>query len=399
MIEPFSSAVNVLKKIENAGFEAYFVGGSVRDLVLQKSIHDVDIASSATPEEIKKIFPKTIDVGIEHGTVLVLYDRNSYEVTTFRAESDYVDFRRPKEVVFIRSLEKDLERRDFTINAMAMDLHGKIHDPFDGRASIERREIKTVGKAEERFREDALRMMRAVRFVSQLNFEIESNTLKALTEFGYLLEKIAIERKKAEFEKLISGPSRKKAMKLILETNLYEYLPGLNKRKTELAKFLSYHSEELNTNEMWSLLCYTLELSGNSVDQFLRGWRLPVKQIKEIEAILLFLADRLQQEWTKYKLFSAGLPISLSVEKLFYAINNGEINGTIDAVTCLYDSLPIKNEADLTVTGSDLLSWYSRKPGPWIKEFLVKIEHAVLAGLVENEKIKIKEWLSKCNPK
>ncbi|WML53870.1 CCA tRNA nucleotidyltransferase [Neobacillus sp. PS3-12] len=399
MIEPFLSAASVLKKIEDAGFEAYFVGGSVRDFILQKQIHDVDIASSATPEEIKRIFPKTVDIGIEHGTVLVLYNGNSYEITTFRTESEYEDFRRPKEVVFIRSLEKDLERRDFTINAMAMDVHEQIHDPFGGKESIEAREIRTVGKAEERFHEDALRMMRAVRFVSQLNFEIEAQTRKALTELGYLLEKIAIERKRAEFEKLMSGPSRKKAINIILETNLYAYLPGLENRKVELTKILSYHCDELNTNEMWSLICFSLMKTGKNAEQFLRMWRLPVKQIKEIELILNFLADRLEQEWTKYQIYSAGLHVSLAVERLYHVLNNSDSTEAIESLTNMYWSLLIKQQTDLDIAGSDLLTWFNRKPGPWIKESLFKIESAVLEGLIENDKKQIKEWLLKCNQK
>jgi tRNA nucleotidyltransferase (CCA-adding enzyme) len=399
MIEPFLSAAGVLKQLENAGFEAFFVGGAVRDFLLQKPIHDVDIATSATPEEIKRIFSKTIDLGIEHGTVLVLYKNNSYEITTFRTESEYVDFRRPKEVAFIRSLNKDLERRDFTINAIAMDINGKIHDPFDGQESIKVKEIKTVGKAEERFREDALRMMRALRFVSQLSFEIEPKTLKALTEFGYLLEKIAIERKRAEFEKLITGESRRKAIELILETNLYSYLPALKNRKAKLTQFLSYRCDELNKNEMWSLLCYSLGLTGKEAEKFLRDWRLPVKQIKEIQLILNFLAYRFEHEWTKYQLYLAKPSVFLSVERLYQGINKTANYRKIQSLMDLHQRLTIKERAELDVTGSDILGWYNRTGGRWIEECLCQIEHAVLDGNVENEKMKIKEWLLKCNQK
>ncbi|MGZ4161997.1 MAG: CCA tRNA nucleotidyltransferase, partial [Neobacillus sp.] len=205
MIEPFLSALPVLTMLEEAGFEAYFVGGSVRDYLLSNPIHDVDIATSATPEEVKVIFPKTADIGIEHGTVLVRFQKESYEVTTFRTESEYQDYRRPKEVSFIRSLHEDLQRRDFTMNAIAMDRMGKLIDPFDGRRAIKEKIIQTVGHADDRFNEDALRMMRAVRFVSQLSFKIERETINALTNLVHLLEKIAIERKRAEFEKLLIG--------------------------------------------------------------------------------------------------------------------------------------------------------------------------------------------------
>ncbi|MFL6560850.1 MAG: CCA tRNA nucleotidyltransferase, partial [Bacillus sp. (in: firmicutes)] len=126
MIDPFLAASPVLKKLEDAGFEAYFVGGSVRDFLLKREINDVDIATSATPDEVKRIFPKTVDIGIEHGTVLVLVNNGGYEITTFRTESDYRDYRRPKEVTFIRNLKEDLQRRDFTMNAIAMDRNRKL---------------------------------------------------------------------------------------------------------------------------------------------------------------------------------------------------------------------------------------------------------------------------------
>lgn len=136
MKEPFLSAVPLLTEIEHAGYEAYFVGGAVRDLLLDREIADVDIATSATPEEIKAIFPKTIDVGIEHGTIVVLFKGRTFEVTTFRAESEYEDYRRPSGVQFIRSLEEDLKRRDFTMNAIAMDKSGQLFDPFHGKQAI-----------------------------------------------------------------------------------------------------------------------------------------------------------------------------------------------------------------------------------------------------------------------
>ncbi|MFL6562671.1 MAG: CCA tRNA nucleotidyltransferase, partial [Bacillus sp. (in: firmicutes)] len=258
MKEPFLTAVPVLKKLESAGFEAYFVGGSVRDYLLNKEINDVDIATSATPEEVKQIFSKTVDIGIEHGTLLVLYQNQSYEITTFRTEAEYEDYRRPKEVSFIRNLTKDLERRDFTMNAIAMDKDGNLIDPFDGQASIKKQVIQTVGKAADRFQEDALRMMRAVRFVSQLSFQIEAETLKALREMVHLLDKIAVERKQSEFNKLLSGDNRKQAIQLTLETKIYSYLPGLSNQENRLKSMLEYKLERLNTRQLWALLVFCL---------------------------------------------------------------------------------------------------------------------------------------------
>ncbi len=185
----FEIARPIVQNIEEAGFEAYFVGGSVRDTVLGLDIHDVDIASSAYPAEIKKIFKHTVDTGIEHGTVMVLDHGNGYEITTFRTESGYQDYRRPDKVTFVRSLAEDLKRRDFTINALAMKENGEIIDLFDGLTDLKNNLIKAVGNPEERFHEDALRMMRAVRFASKLDFMVEVNTLNAIKNHSELLEK------------------------------------------------------------------------------------------------------------------------------------------------------------------------------------------------------------------
>ena len=149
MIEDcFDAALPVLDRLEAAGFQTVFVGGSVRDHLMGRDNHDVDIATQATPEEVKRVFKKTVDVGIEHGTVMVLHEGNGYEVTTFRTEGEYKGFRKPKEVKFIRSLHEDLKRRDFTMNAIAMTKDKELIDPFNGRKAIHERSIETVGDAE-----------------------------------------------------------------------------------------------------------------------------------------------------------------------------------------------------------------------------------------------------------
>ncbi|MDQ1145277.1 tRNA nucleotidyltransferase (CCA-adding enzyme) [Bacillus sp. SORGH_AS 510] len=399
MIEPFLSAIPILNKLEIAGFEAYFVGGSVRDYLLNKEISDVDIATSATPEEVKKIFTKTVDVGIEHGTVLVLFNGGAYEITTFRSEAEYQDFRRPSEVSFIRNLKEDLQRRDFTMNAIAMDRDGILIDPFGGQSDIQQKVIQTVGKAEERFREDALRMMRAVRFVSQLSFTIEKTTLNALKKHNHLLAHIAVERKRVEFEKLLKGNDRKFALRLMLDTALYKYLPEMSKHQKNLEDLLKYPMEHLDNKEMWVLLIYCLKLEGKGVESFLRNWRLPLKEIKEIQLILQFTRLRLVQEWTLPHLFTAGRNIIISVEKLYQTISNIKRDEAINYWVDRYEKLPIKEKSEVDVTGSDIMDWFNKSGGPWLKETLTKIENAILEEIVPNDKQEIKEWLMKCSQK
>ena len=164
----FERAKPILNEIQQYGFEAYFVGGSVRDYLMNRAIHDIDITTSATPDEIESIFDKTIPVGKQHGTINVVFNHENYEITTFRAEDDYIDHRRPSEVYFVRDLYQDIQRRDFTINAIAMDINYKTYDYFDGEKDIRNKCIRTVGNAQARFEEDALRIIRGLRFQSQL---------------------------------------------------------------------------------------------------------------------------------------------------------------------------------------------------------------------------------------
>ena len=193
----------IITTLENAGYEAYAVGGCVRDTLLNKEPDDWDITTSATPEEAKVLFPRTIDTGIQHGTITVLMGKETYEVTTYRIDGEYEDSRHPKEVIFTSNLLEDLKRRDFTINAMAYNDRSGIVDAFDGIQDLENKIIRCVGNPTERFTEDALRMMRAVRFGGQLGYEIEPATASAVKELAPTLSRISAERICTELVKLM----------------------------------------------------------------------------------------------------------------------------------------------------------------------------------------------------
>ena len=196
----------IIETITEAGFEAYAVGGCVRDSVLGREPDDWDITTSASPYQIKELFPRTVDTGIQHGTVTVMLDRDGYEVTTYRIDGVYEDGRHPREVTFTPDLKEDLRRRDFTMNAMAYNDKTGLIDIFDGIKDMERRIIRCVGDPEERFKEDALRMMRAVRFSAQLGYEIEAETETAITHLGENLKRISAERIQVELLKLLCSP-------------------------------------------------------------------------------------------------------------------------------------------------------------------------------------------------
>lgn len=193
----------IIDELMKAGHEAYAVGGCVRDLILGRTPGDWDITTSATPQEVKAIFRRTIDTGIQHGTVTVMLDKEGFEVTTYRIDGEYEDSRHPKEVKFTENLVEDLKRRDFTINAMAYNHVVGLVDEFDGKEDLRRGQIRCVGVAEERFGEDALRILRAVRFSAQLGFTIEENTRMAATKLAPSLRNISKERILTELTKLL----------------------------------------------------------------------------------------------------------------------------------------------------------------------------------------------------
>lgn len=196
----------IINTLEDAGFEAYAVGGCVRDALLGRKPNDWDITTSAKPEQVKALFRRTVDTGIAHGTVTVLLDKDGFEVTTYRVDGEYEDGRHPKEVSFTASLEEDLKRRDFTINAMAYNSRKGLVDLFEGQKDLENKVIRCVGDPLERFTEDALRIMRAVRFSAQLGFSLEKETRKALLVLAPNLKHVSAERIQVELVKLLVSP-------------------------------------------------------------------------------------------------------------------------------------------------------------------------------------------------
>lgn len=217
----------VLETLLNAGFDSYVVGGCVRDMLLNKTPADFDITTAATPQEIMDLFEKTVPTGIKHGTVTVIVDSTPLEVTTFRTEGDYDDSRHPNSVSFVRSVEEDLARRDFTVNAMAYSPSKGIVDPFGGKVDLKAGILRTVGDPKTRFTEDALRILRLFRFASVLGFECESATLSAAIECSPLLQKISRERILSELSKAVCGKNVE-ALKPLTDSGALSFL-GIKK--------------------------------------------------------------------------------------------------------------------------------------------------------------------------
>ncbi|MDM5154160.1 CCA tRNA nucleotidyltransferase [Bacillus sp. DX1.1] len=395
-MKQFKRAALIIETLKQHGFEAYFVGGSVRDSIIGRPIGDIDIATSALPEEVMRLFPRHVPVGLEHGTVIVVQEGVPYEVTTFRTESDYEDFRRPSSVQFVRSLEEDLKRRDFTMNAIAMTEHGEIIDLFGGQEAIAKKEIATVGNAADRFQEDALRMMRGIRFVSTLGFSLEEQTKQAIETYGHLLEHIAIERITVEFEKLLTGTYCTKGLQHLIATKLFEHLPYLQMSESTISEATQYNWDSFETEiEIWAFFLHCIGEEHPSV--FLRQWKFSNKKIKDIVAVILAIHSRKTKAWDAVSLYKTGNEIALMAERVYQVMIEKYDLFAVHEVQSLFDALPIHNRQEMNVSGNDLLVWTEKTPGPWVAEVLQKIEEEVLYGRLENEKENIREWLQQCN--
>ena len=311
---------------------------------------------------------------LDHGT--------GYETTTFRTESGYQDYRRPDSVTFVRSLSEDLQRRDFTINALAMKEDGEIVDLFDGLGDLKRRVIKAVGDPNERFLEDALRMMRAVRFASKLDFEIDAATLAGIQRHAPLLAKIAVERVQVEFEKLLLGQNPTRGLRSLITTDLYRYCPGLAKQREALCQMQDYNWQLTSAPAAWVLLAWQLKISASQAAMFFKAWKLSNQLIKQAQKALRFLQGLSVNQIDNQALFIVGkdaLAIAIEVAKT--------VGLAVDevALQAQYQQLPIHDLHELAITGGDLIKNQIITPGPQMGKLLVQIQQAVIAGQLVNE--------------
>lgn len=387
--EIFVKAMPVLRTLEDAGFEAYFVGGSVRDVLLHRHVHDVDITTSAYPEEVKELFDKSIDTGIKHGTVTVLYGGESYEITTFRTESGYQDFRRPDHVTFVQNLDEDLKRRDFTINALAMDMHGDIVDLFNGIEDLKNHIIRAVGNPEKRFHEDALRMMRAVRFMSQLEFKLEEKTEQAIKDNHELLKKISVERIREEFVKMGLGPFSRQAFQIFLDTQLSEDVPDFAGKKDLLQVYPQLKFSPTMETSLWAVIIILLKVPNENIGKFMRDWKNSNAMTEKVEQIIKMFDLIADHAPTDYELFEAGEDIIINT------IDVADILGqpvSSEALVDRYLALPIKTPSELAVDGRFLIK-RGMRPGAQLGRTLNQIRKKVVACEIENSEEAIEQYL------
>ncbi|MFC7392655.1 CCA tRNA nucleotidyltransferase [Scopulibacillus cellulosilyticus] len=388
---PFKIAFKVMDKLHQNGFEAYIVGGAVRDYLLQRPVHDVDITTSARPDQVQALFPKTIPVGIEHGTVIVREENTNFEVTTFRSESGYSDYRHPEQVHFETSITEDLKRRDFTMNAIALSIDEEIIDPYNGQIDLKENRLMTVGDPKIRFKEDPLRMLRGLRFISQLGLEMPKELENTCQSLGHLLKNISIERIYQEFTKLLSGEDLQKAFHILLSSHIYEYLPYLENKSIECQQFSHLPLKLLNCDEeRWCTLI--IQLKVKDITAFCNAWKMSKRKKNWLIRHTGIYERQKNLKWTKESLYLSGLSAALSVERLKKVFQKSS-EQTDDDIKALWKSCPIHNRKDLHVNGNDLSTWLNRKPGPWIDKLLTEIEKEVLYERLLNDHEEIRNWV------
>lgn len=393
--QPFLVGTEVIKTIEENGYEAFFVGGCVRDTLLGRQVGDIDITTSAKPQDIQAMFDNVIPVGIEHGTVIVRHKKHSFEVTTYRIDGIYSDKRHPDSVEFINQIDGDLMRRDFTINAMAMDKNGKVIDLFNGKSDLQRKLIRTVGDGRERFREDPLRIIRALRFSGQLGFSIEQDTFQAMIESKELISSLAVERITNEIEKLFSGTYSNVAIRYLMDSNIFKELPILKENPQVFTKLPVPMKPLGSLGELIALFHYIT--SSISITNWTKAWKCSNKTKKEaiklVEALCYYHVHQLDA-WLVYRITEKYCKSFLRLASILFKENPVDE----DQFWHLKKTLPITHSNELEITGNDLIQLFPDKnKGPWIKELIQQIEHQVVFGHLSNKKSAIKEWV-KCHP-
>jgi len=410
-------------------FEAYFVGGCVRDEIMGREVHDMDIATSARPEQVIALFDRTVPTGIQHGTVMVLMGEYSFEVTTFRKESDYEDHRRPSRVEFVDAIIEDLQRRDFTMNAMALGMDGRLIDPFGGREDITASLIRCVGQAEERFEEDALRMVRAIRFASVFGFRPVKSLWRALITGRERLSFIAMERIRAELERVIEGPRPLRGLALIQRSGMIDevkYPVSYSGPLRESYLRTMEHPLVSGLVKRLYLLLRGLNINAEEAERLMRHWTFSNSIVEQTNKLIRFdeqWMDRLFSLPTDYHENEHELRCAWILLELTYGRDTadewlkchqamlqeahavypvpeweqlaepGFLNHLLDLAGEWHRGLTIYELRDLAIAGSDVIQCTGKKGGPWLGQLMKQLLESVAMGELLNDREALLEYV------
>ena len=355
-------ALKILNKIEENGHSAYIVGGFVRDYVLGINSTDVDIATSATPKEIMEIFQSSVLPKEEYGSVTLYIKNDRFEITTFRKEIRYINNRKPVEFEYVDNLMDDLLRRDFKMNTLCMNKNGVILDFLGGKKDIEKKVITTVGDSNDKFSQDSLRILRAIRFATTLNFTLSDEVKEAIKNNKGLLKNLSYNRKKQELDKIFSSNNSKYGVQLLLDLEIDKELE-------------IYNLDKINLNNDIIGIWASLDVSDKYKQEFLHSERELIKEVKDIMSTGV----------TNYTLYKYGLYANQIVANM-NNLDKSEVVG-------IYESLPIKNRKEIQVTSEDLKYILNILPGPIYKTIYNDIEKKILLNNLKNDKEELLEYI------
>lgn len=354
-------AQEILKRIEEHGYEAYIVGGFVRNYCLNQTSLDVDICTNATPKEISAIFEGAIIPTEKYGAVTLIYKKIRYEITTYRKEIRYDDYRRPVEIEYVNELLDDLKRRDFTVNTICMNSKGEVIDLLNGQDDLNNKIIKTVDNAFNSLSKDVLRILRAIRFATSLNFDLDEDVKKAIIDNAHLLSKLSYTRKKEELTKIFTSPNKIYGISLLNQFKLGQYL--------ELSNLESLKPVD-------DILGIWAQLNVLDIYPFNNAERDTITKIMEILS---------KEEINDYTLYQYGSYVS-SIAASIKGINKKEIMQR-------YNNLPIKGRGDIELNINTICNELNMSPGPWIKEVYRILEENIINGTLKNIEEDIKKYV------
>lgn len=356
----YEKAIEILNIFDSNGYIAYIVGGYPRDTLLGIKTMDIDICTNAKPKEIIELFSSSSVSDVGYGSVKLIYKNSKFDVTTFRKDIKYENNRRPIKMKYINNLKADLLRRDFTINTICIDKDGNYIDILNGKEDLNNKTIKAVGNPKYRIKEDTLRILRAIRFASILNFDIEKNTKNYLVKYGNLLKGLSNERKKEELNKIFSSHYKEKGRKLILEYKLDKYLGLDNLKKIVMCDDIIGIWTQLNMDNIYNFT------------------KLEKEQMQQIRQLL-------KSNFNKYNIYKYGLYIS-TVASEIKGYDKKKINE-------IYNNLKIHSIKDICIKPIDIAKILDRRPGGYLKEILSNIEKQIINEKLDNDYDKIKKYI------
>ena len=354
-------ALKVLKKISDSGYEAYLVGGYPRDFYMGKDTSDYDICTNATPKDIKEIFSNSILKREQYGSVTIYFDDVRFEITTFRKDIKYFNNRKPIEIEYVDSLLEDLKRRDFTMNTMCIDYKGNLIDILNGRNDINNKIIKTVGDPYKKIEEDSLRILRAIRFATVLDFELDAELIVAIKRYKYLLKNLSYYRKKEELDKIFSSQNCNKGIDLIIKLELDIELEIPNIRNIVPTKYL---------DGIWAQLDVLEKYTFNSTQ---KDTILKIRELMNLNVL------------NPNNIYKYGLYISTIVAEIK--------NIDIQVVNEIYNSLQIYNRDEINISAMEICETLNKAPGKHIKEIYNDLEFKIINNYILNDKETIKKYI------